>query len=96
MSHLSRFFEKAFTRSNHQSRYSLSPWSIVFVDRTWDTHFEIFFDNLRIASGNTSDKELVIESIDQDLVQKVMEDFVTALPDYKVKITERRERHGTN
>ena len=85
MTHLARFFENAFTRNNHLSRYVLAPWSIVFVDRIGYVYFEIFYHNLRIASGNTADKELILLSDDHVLVQKTVEDFIFALPDYKVK-----------
>lgn len=84
MSRLSQLIENAFKRSRFQSSYSYAPWRIVFVDRVWDSYFEIYYFKQRIASGNTGDKNLTILSEDQTLAQKVIEDFIFVFPEYQV------------
>ncbi len=86
MKHLSRFIQKAFSREvPYQSRYVLSPWSIVFVERTWDIYFELYFYKKRIAHGNTGDKMLIMLDPDPVYYKAISESFGEVLPRYKVK-----------
>lgn len=85
LSRLQRLLEISFERAEKGNVYSVIPWSISFVDRTWDTYFELYYFKERVLIGNTSDKEFTIITQDAPLAEKVLRDFTAALPQYKLK-----------
>lgn len=83
MSRLCRLLKEAFPPKESQSFFEIAPWRIVFVQRTWDTQFTLFYLNRRIASGNTYDKVFTITSEDSDVIKKIVDDVSACLPEYK-------------
>lgn len=82
MSQLTRLLERAFENKNNQNRYSSKPWSIGFTERTWDTHFQLYYNETCVMEGNTLDKELKITNTDYIDLPRFVQDVEKALPDY--------------
>lgn len=85
ISRLRRLLVAAFARADRLNSYTVSPWSIAFVDRTWDTYFELYYFKERVLTGNTSDKIFTILTHDSVLADKIINDFSASFPQYKLK-----------
>lgn len=85
ISRLRRLLITAFARADRMNSYTVSPWSIAFVDRTWDTYFELYYFKDRVLTGNTADKEITILTQDSVLAEKIVNDFSASFPQYKLK-----------
>lgn len=82
MSQLTRLLERAFENKNNQNRYSSKPWSIGFTERTWDTHFQLYYNETCVMEGNTLDKELTVTNTDYIDLPRFVQDVEKAMPDY--------------
>ncbi len=86
MSKLGKLLERAFENKGRKNRYSEGEWSIGFNERTWDTHFQLYYKNIPIMEGNTLDKELKITNSSEYPVEKLIPDVEKALPEYHFNI----------
>lgn len=86
MSRLSDLLERAFENKGHKNRYSTGPWSIAFNERTWDTRFELYYNNICALEGNTLDKELKVTNTEAYPLEKLVPEVEKALPEYHFDI----------
>ncbi len=86
MSQLTDLLNRAFENKGNKNRYTNGPWSIGFNERTYDTYFELYYNNVPVLNGNTLDKELQICNEHQYPLEKLIPDVEKALPEYKFDI----------
>lgn len=86
MSQLSNLLERAFENKGNKNRYSTGSWSIAFNERTWDTRFELYSNNVCVMEGNTLDKELKIKNSTACSLEKLIPEVEKALPEYHFDI----------
>lgn len=86
MSKLSDLLERAFENKGNKNRCSDGPWSIAFAERTWDTRFELYYNNVPLMEGNTLDKELKLTNGYEYPIEKLIPEVEKALPEYHFDI----------
>ena len=86
MGGLSNLLERAFENKGNKNRYSDGEWSIGFDERTWDTRFELYHNDVPVMEVNTLDKELKLSTGSEYPIEKLIPEVEKALPEYRFDI----------
>lgn len=81
MNELERLLDRAFENKSGKNRYQSEKYAIAFENRTWETLFWIYENNVPVMEGNLLDKEIVFINKDMD-TQKYVSAIQNVLSDY--------------
>lgn len=81
MNELERLLDRAFENKSEKNRYHSGKYAIAFENRTWETLFWIYENNVPVMEGNLLDKEIVFNNKDMD-TQKYVSAIRNVLADY--------------
>lgn len=82
MNDLERLLDRAFENKSGKNRYQSGEYAVAFEDRTYETLFWVYENNVPIMEGNTFDKKIQFNVRDVDF-EKYISAVRNVLADYE-------------